>query len=117
MNGWYQLSHNDKGQYSFALKAGNAEIILSSELYESKDSAMSGISSVQKNSTLDDRYARKVSSDGRPYFTLRSGNHEVIGTSQMYASAKNRDEGIESVKKNGSSSTVKSDASEETPSK
>ena len=53
MAGWYELKMNDKGQYSFVLKAGNGEVILRSEQYKSKESAMKGIASVQKNSLLE----------------------------------------------------------------
>ena len=110
MAGWYELSSNEKGQYSFALKAGNAEVILRSEQYQSKGSAENGIASVQKNSPLAERYEKKDASDGRTYFNLKAANHEVIGTSQMYKSAAARDAGIESVKFNGSTTTVKTAA-------
>jgi hypothetical protein len=107
MAGWYELGSNDKGQYSFVLKAGNGEVILRSEQYESKASAENGIASVQANSPLDARYDRKEASDGRPFFNLKAGNHQVIGTSQMYKTAAARDGGIESVKTNGPTTTVK----------
>jgi uncharacterized protein YegP (UPF0339 family) len=103
----YELLKNDKGQFHFVLKAGNGEIILRSETYESKASAENGIASVQKNSPLDERYERKAASDGRPFFNLKAGNHQVIGTSQMYKSAAARDAGIESVKVNGPSTAIK----------
>jgi uncharacterized protein YegP (UPF0339 family) len=107
MAGWYELSSNDKGKFSFVLKAGNAEVILRSEQYESKAAAENGIQSVQTNSPLDARYDRKDASDGRPYFNLKAGNHQIIGTSQMYKDAAGRDKGIESVKTNGPTTTVK----------
>ena len=37
------------GQYYFVLKAGNGEIIATSEMYNSKAAAKNGIESVQKN--------------------------------------------------------------------
>ncbi len=107
MAGWYELHKNAKGQFHFVLKAGNSEVILNSEQYEAKASAENGISSVQKNCAADANYDRKEASDGRPYFNLKAANHQIIGTSQMYASAANRDAGIESVKTNGVSKTVK----------
>jgi uncharacterized protein YegP (UPF0339 family) len=107
MAGWYEIKQNSKGQYSFVLKAGNAETVLRSEQYESKAAAENGIASVQKNSPADARYERKDASDGRCYFNLKAGNHQIIGTSQMYKSAASRDGGIESVKTNGPSTTVK----------
>lgn len=107
MSGWYELSSNDKGQYSFVLKAGNAETILRSEQYESKASAENGITSVQKNSPSAERFDRKDASDGRFYFNLKAANHQIIGTSQMYKAAAGRDNGIASVQTNGPTPTVK----------
>ena len=61
------------------------------------------IASVQANSGNDARYEKLESKNGKFYFTLKAGNHQVIGNSQMYASAATRDAGIESVKANGGS--------------
>ena len=107
MTGWYELSKSSDGQFRFVLKAGNAETILTSELYHAKDSAQNGIESVQKNGALDDRFERKTSSNGKAYFNLKAANHQVIGTSQMYASEASRESGIESVKTNAACMTVK----------
>jgi uncharacterized protein len=109
MAGWYELTKNEKGQFFFVLKAGNAEVILRSEQYESRAAAEGGIASVQKNSPADERFERKDASDGRFYFNLKAGNHQVIGTSQMYKAAASREVGIESVKTNGPSTTIKTD--------
>src|SRR4029079_548152 len=105
--GWFELSKSKDGQHRFVLKAGNAETILTSELYRSRRSAEKGIDSVQKNCAQDARYARKTSAKGQPYFVLKAGNHQVIGTSEMYSSAGACDNGIASVKANGTSTTVK----------
>jgi uncharacterized protein len=107
MAGWYELTKSEKGQYSFSLKAGNAETILRSEQYETKAAAENGIASVQKNCALDERYDRKDAADGRTYFNLKAGNHQIIGSSQMYGTPAARDNGIESVKSNGVSTTIK----------
>jgi uncharacterized protein len=107
MAGWYEMSKNDKGQYSFVLKAANAQVVLRSEQYESKSAASNGIASVQKNSQADDRFELKDASDGRPFFNLRAGNNQVIGTSQMYATVAARATGMASVKANGASTDVR----------
>ncbi len=107
MSGWYELSKNEKGQYNFVLKAGNAETILRSEQYESRAAAENGIASVQKNSPLDERFDRKEAADGRSYFNLRAGNNHVIGVSQMYHTKASRDNGIASVQSNGASTVIK----------
>ena len=107
MAGWYELSKSSDGQFRFVLKAGNAETILTSELYKAKASAEAGIASVQTNCSDDERYERKVATNGKFHFNLKAANHQVIGSSQLYASAASRDAGIESVKKNGPSKEVK----------
>lgn len=107
MAGWFELSKSSDGQFRFVLKAGNAETILTSELYKSRSSAEAGIASVQNNCTNDDRYDKKESSNGKAYFNLKAANHQIIGTSQMYATTQARDNGIASVKTNGTSKTVK----------
>ena len=47
--GHYDLKKAKNGQFHFNLKAGNGEIILTSEMYASKASAENGITSVQNN--------------------------------------------------------------------
>ncbi len=106
MNGYYELKRSGD-QYLFNLKAGNHEIILSSERYTTKAAAQGGIESVRKNSPHDERYQRKTASDGRFYFSLSASNGQVIGISQMYQSEASRNNGIESVKTNGPTNTVK----------
>lgn len=56
---------------------------------------------------MDERHERKGSKNGKHYFNLKAGNHQIIGTSQMYEPAQSRDKGIESVMANGVSATVK----------
>ena len=107
MAGWYEIHTNDKDKISFVLKAGNAEVILRSQQSASMASAENGIASVQTNSTMDERYEKLDASDGRPYFNLKAANSQIIGTSQMYAAAAGRDNGIASVKTNGPSTTIK----------
>ena len=110
MSGWYELSKTSSGQFRFVLKAANAETILVSEQYTTLAAAKGGIASVQVNSPLDERYEKKVAKDGKPYFNLKAANHQVIGTSQMYATEPSREDGIASVKANGTTKTVKDNA-------
>ena len=107
MAGWYELSKAQDGQFRFVLKAGNAETILTSELYTTKAAALNGIASVQKNSPDDARYDRLTAKNDKPYFNLKAANHQIIGSSQLYASEASRDKGIESVKTNGPSEKIK----------
>ena len=107
MAGWFELSKSSDGQFRFVLKAGNAETILNSELYHTRAAAENGIASVQANSPLEERYERKTAANGKAYFNLKAGNHQIIGSSQMYGTEAARDNGIESVKTNGASATIK----------
>jgi hypothetical protein len=49
MAGKFELYKDKAGKYRFRLKAGNGEIIATSEAYESKSGAKNGIESVRKN--------------------------------------------------------------------
>ena len=101
MAGKFELKKSKNDKYFFNLLAGNGQIILSSEMYEAKASAVNGMESVKKNSADDSRYERLTGKDGSPYFVLKAGNSQVIGQSQMYSSESARDGGIASCKTNG----------------
>ena len=103
----FDLKVTPSGKFMFNLKAGNGQIILTSELYESKSAAENGIESVRKNAGDDNRYERKESKRGEPFFSLKAGNGQSIGKSEMYSGAAGMENGIESVKKNGPTAQVK----------
>lgn len=106
MAGKFVLRKSSNDKYYFNLKAGNGETILSSEMYETKSGAETGIESVKTNAPLDERYERKTSTKGEPYFVLKAANGQPIGVSEMYSSTSARDNGIESVKKNAPGATT-----------
>ncbi|MBT2746412.1 MULTISPECIES: YegP family protein [unclassified Lysobacter] len=106
MAGKYVISKQSNGEFHFVLKAGNGQVILSSESYKAKASCIEGIDSVRKNSQIDGRYQSKTASDGREYFVLIASNGQVIGTSQLYKAGDSRENGIASVKENGPSQTL-----------
>lgn len=106
MAGKYILKNTSEGQFMFNLKAGNGEVILTSERYTTKANAENGIESVRTNSIIDERYDRLTAKDGSPYFVLKAANGQVIGNSEMYSSTAARDNGIKSVKTNGPDSPV-----------
>ncbi len=107
MLGWYILSKNEKNQFWFVLKAANSQTILQSEMYTTKAAAQSGIASVQKNCTNDDRFERKIAKNEEHFFVLKAGNGEIIGKSETYTTKQSCENGIESVKKNGVTTTIK----------
>jgi uncharacterized protein YegP (UPF0339 family) len=106
MAGRIEISQAANGEYKFNLKAGNGQVILTSELYKEKRSAIAGAESVKANAADDDRYQRKTASDGSPFFNLTATNGEVIGRSEMYSSESAMENGIASVKTNGPGAEV-----------
>ncbi|MEM8835454.1 MAG: YegP family protein [Planctomycetota bacterium] len=106
MAGKFVIKQAKNEQYMFNLKAGNGEVILTSEMYTTKAACENGIESVKTNSPDDNRYERKESSGGDPYFNLKAANGQVIGTSEMYSSKSACENGIESVKKNGPEAAI-----------
>ena len=99
----------------FDLKAGNGEVIATSEVYTTEKACKNGIESVRKNAQvagIEDQtvegfekakhpkfevYADKK---GEFRFRLKATNGEIIATSEGYKSKPSCLNGIESVKKN-----------------
>ena len=107
MAGYFELKPAAGDQFMFNLKAGNHEVILTSELYTSKAGAENGIASVQKNAADDARFVRKTSKKDEPFFVLTAANGQTIGKSEMYSSTAAMENGIASVQKNAPEAEVK----------
>ncbi len=106
MAGKFELKKAKNGQFMFNLKAANGEIILTSEMYKEKSGAKNGIASVKENAKKADNFKALASKKGEPYFVLRAGNNQVIGTSETYSSESAMKNGIESVKKTAPGAAV-----------
>lgn len=48
----FELKKAKNGQFHFNLKAGNGQIIATSEMYTSKAAALNGIESIKKNAPI-----------------------------------------------------------------
>ncbi|MCP5279608.1 MAG: YegP family protein [Thiobacillus sp.] len=107
MAGYFELKTMANGNFMFVLKAGNHQVILTSQGYKEKRSAQAGIESVRKNGLEDGRYERKTASNGSPHFSLTATNGQIIGSSEMYSSTAAMENGIASCKANCASDTVK----------
>lgn len=106
----FEIFKSDKsGKLYFRLKAGNGEIILQSEAYEQKAGVQNGVNSVINHAQEDSNFERKVAKDGQDYFVLKASNGQIIGKSEMYKSKAGMENGIASVKKNASTSSVVKD--------
>ena len=99
----------------FDLKAGNGEVIATSEVYSSKDACLKGIASVQKNAPVaavenqtvegfaEEKHPKfEVYTDkaGEFRFRLKATNGQVIAVSEGYKAIASCLNGVESVKKN-----------------
>ncbi len=99
----------------FDLKAGNGEIIASSQVYKSLVSAKAGIASVQTNAAaaeIEDQTVEGFAKVKHPKFEiyqdkagefrfrLKAKNGQIIATSEGYKTLTSAKKGIASVKKN-----------------
>lgn len=99
----------------FDLKAGNGEVIATSEVYNSEDACRKGIASVQKNApvaAVEDQtvegYAEQkhpkfevyADKKGEFRFRLKATNGQIIAAGEGYKAKASCLNGIESVKKN-----------------
>lgn len=105
----------------FDLKAGNGEVIATSEVYSSKAACEKGIESVKKNAAVanvEDQTVEGFATEKNPKFEvyadkagefrfrLKATNGQVIATSEGYKSKSGCMNGIESVKKNAPEAEV-----------
>ena len=104
-----------KTGFKFDLKAGNGEVIVTSEVYASEAACRNGVASVQKNAPVAavenqtvegyavekhpkfEVYADKA---GEFRFRLKATNGQIIAVSEGYKAMASCLNGIESVKKN-----------------
>lgn len=106
MAGKFEIKKSTNGKFHFNLKAGNGQVILSSEMYETRGACENGIESIKKNASDASRFEKRLSTKGDPYFILKAGNGQEIGRSEMYSSDAACDNGIESVQKNAPDAEV-----------
>ena len=102
----YEISPTTNSKFMFNLKAENHQVILTSQVYEQKQSALDGIASVRANGPFSKNFEHKLSTASEPYFVLKAQNGEIIGTSQMYSSQAAAEAGIASVQINSKSEVV-----------
>ena len=106
MPGKFELKQAKNGKFYFNLKAGNGEIILTSQMYADKRGCKNGIESVRKNSASEGQFDTQEDKKGSPYFVLKAKNSEVIGRSESYSSKSSMKKGISSVMRNAPDARV-----------
>ncbi|WP_207514096.1 YegP family protein [Longitalea luteola] len=104
--GKFVITKRVSGEFQFSLKAGSGETILSSEGYSTKSNCQNGIDSVKRNAPDENKYDRKIASNGKFYFTLEAVNGQTIGISELYESESSCMNGILSVKAQAPDATI-----------
>jgi len=93
----FQVFRGFDGLYYFHLRAANGEIVLQSQAYTRRASAVAGTQSVIANGTDPNKYEIRYASNGEAYFVLVAGNGQVIGSSETYFSLANAQRGVQTV--------------------
>jgi len=95
-----------KEPFSFIYVNAEGKTIVKSENYAQKASAKNGIESVRKNCQEDARYELKESSNGKPFFNIKSTNGQIVGTSALFADEIERSAAIAELKADSSNAEV-----------
>jgi len=105
----------------FDLKAGNGEVIATSEVYTTEDACRNGVESVKKNApvaAVEDQTIEGFATEKHPKFEvyedkageyrfrLKATNGQIIAVSEGYKAKASCMNGIESVKKNAPEAEV-----------
>ena len=119
MAGKFIITTTKNGEFTFNLKAGNGEIILTaSETYTSMSACENGINSVKKNalaavedqtreeSVSNPKYELYQDKAGEFRFRLKAANGENIGKSEGYKAKASAKKGIASIGKNAPEAAV-----------
>lgn len=118
--GYYYIKHTSDGGFMFNLKAGNHEIIATSEVYSTLAACKKGIASVTRSapeageeivgedgvSVPAPKFEIYNDKKGKFRFRLKAGNYEIIAVSQAYITLVGCRRGIESVRRNSVSSKI-----------
>lgn len=121
MAGKFEIKVTDSGKYRFNLKAGNGEVIATSQLYATAASCKKGIESVKRialTAKLEDQTVEGFQTVTNPKFEvytdknnetrfrLKARNGEIVATGEGYSAKKSCLNGIESIKKNAPEAKV-----------
>jgi len=82
--------------WHFHLAAGNGAILLTSEAYSSRTSAINGVLAVETNGVDSAQYSLKQAANGGYLLHLNAANNEIISFSQTYTTKSNATRAIAS---------------------
>ena len=93
----FEVFTGEDKKFYFRLRAGNGEIVLGSQAYTAKSSALNGIASVQTNGTAASHFEIITTADGDYAFHLKATNGQIIAKSETYVSKTNAQRAIDSI--------------------
>lgn len=102
----FEVFKGKNSEHYFRLTDKTGKILLTSEGYKQKESALSGIESVKKNMPLPTAIEMKATDSGKHYFNVKSTNGQTVGTSTMFDSPDLRDNWIKELSEKIASSEV-----------
>ena len=106
MAGKFEIKAAANGTFMFVLKAGNGEVVLTSQMYKSLAGAKRGVASVQRNAADAARFETRTAKNGEVYFVLKARNAQVVGTSETYPTETVLKKGVASVQKNAADAKI-----------
>ena len=93
---------NTNQQWYFKLTDNNGKtILMCSEGYVTEQGCLNDINSCKAHSGDEKNYESFNGTNGQYYFRLKASNGQIIGKSEGYATAANRDAGKENCKREG----------------
>ncbi|MEQ8861167.1 MAG: DUF1508 domain-containing protein [Pseudomonadales bacterium] len=104
----YELFVDSAGDHRFRLKRADGAVLLISNPYRSRASAVNGIDVVRRNAANDDRYVTAQDDASGPTFDLRAGNSRVISSSTPFASTAQMEAAMAMVKQLAGSARIES---------
>jgi len=130
LEGAFEIICDAGGKFRFHLKAANGQIIVVSQSYGTKESAIKGIASIKKNALVakiadfttaqvkmpesthkagivqDPIFEIQCNATDKYRFHLKAGNGQIIAVSQSYLTRQSAEKGIASVKKNAPTAKI-----------
>ena len=101
-SGFDKFQNGDAGLHYFSFKSDDGKVLLMSQGYTAEAGRDNGISSVEKNGKLEERYTAH-SEDGKFFFTIKAGNHQEIAKSVNFDSEEDMARAINIVRSGGGS--------------
>ena len=84
MGAVFALTRNEEGKFAFTFTTLEGQLILTSQTYDDKETAINRINAVRHLGRQDRSYEPRTADDGEVYLVLKNRKKEVIGQSERY---------------------------------